>query len=303
MKTYHYFIRKKHFDIPKPLLDEPLQIFDDKNKVYVDDSSTSYVDSIVSTMKELNWPIDEFLYYNYDSNYDESLEELLKKVPVFLVHTNDSGKIICIKPLNKDIKVPEDNHLIYNELSDIDKKVLGDDIDDLPNEKTAWQGTFIYDLLGVYIYDSKPADSFNHKIFIWVDKIENCANKDSDKTKALFELVLFHEVAHALMDVHLYGLDHAERFTYAKDRTYRIIEETLADCFALLAGKNRWKASQIEFLTHYLEPWCLLLYGNKDALKVMRHWMLIKRNFDSMPDVFINRLKEFWSNKDFSKLY
>lgn len=324
MKTYHFFRILPHTKVTPSLVKicqekDSLQIYghNDQNRDYVEKSSSSYIESIVSTMKDQNWPIDEFLYkYKYknntqpyhDPNYEKILKELLKTVRVFLVHTDDSG--IEVKEFGEDIiNVPADKCAsLDTTLSDIDRYIQDTENKEFPGlsdeqKGNGEQGITISDFLGVYIYDSKPTDGLKHKIFIWIDKVEKEANSDKDNTEALFELVLFHELAHALMDVHLYGLPHTLKFTYSKDYTYRIIEETLADCFALLAGSKRRNDSQMSFLMNYLEPWSLLLCGTKDPLKVMRHWMLIKHNFNSMPPIFLKRLRNLWKNKDFTKLY
>jgi hypothetical protein len=51
--------------------------------------------------------------------------------------------------------------------------------------------------------------------------------------QALFELVLYHEMAHALMDTELYGVHPSPCFSYARDYPYRYLEEASANAVAL----------------------------------------------------------------------
>jgi hypothetical protein len=188
------------------------------------------------------------------------------------------------------------------------------DIDEWVNSKEGYsdetiiervdRGLSVVDLLGVYVY-SNANDLIPRRIFIWMDKIMEYAENNTNKrnyskqqvecnAKELFYLVLYHELAHALMDVGLYGKVPAPNFSYANDYPYRFIEEACANAIALeaLLSQNTTsltssqKAAQqfvVDFVKSqgagYREGWDI--YEERRSLdRLIIQWMYVKLLFN-----------------------
>lgn len=258
----------------------------------------------------------------FDEEYDT--ESLLSNVPVFLIESSMANEYINVPGCECIIRVPSDKTIsVANGDFDIDEWVNSQEGScDKPIKERIGRSMSIVDLLGVYVY-SDTNDLIPRRIFIWVDKIMEYAENNTNKTnsskqqvecnaKELFYLVLYHELAHALMDVGLYGKVPAPNFSYANDYPYRFIEEAYANAIALeaLLSQNTTsltsseKAAQqfvVDFVKSqgagYREGWNIYKeYNNKvDVVQ----WMYVKLLFNY--DVAC-LLREFWKHKHFSDI-
>lgn len=175
------------------------------------------------------------------------INKLLNNIPVFVVESSMADEYVGVPGCNCSIRVPTDRFGSLNDSEfDIDEWVQSKDDrkekKEDPRERISKSFT-ISDLLGVYIY-SNEHDVIPRRIFIWIDKILDYAEKnqrfknDSQTIKnvqALFDMVLYHEMAHALMDVELYDVYPAPNFSYTNDYPYRFCEEACANGIALTA--------------------------------------------------------------------
>lgn len=230
-------------------------------------------------------------------------------VPIFLVETSQANTDVFVKDLNCNIHVPEDNKKQEGEPKEYDEKPV-DQLDENPgSHKETTGGYTVEDYLGIYVYD--PSDK-SRKIFVWLDKIQNYAQNPNranatvtKNAKALLELVLIHEIGHALMDVGLYSVNASPYFTYSNNYKYRFIEEAYANAFALMATMKYYKPWQKKFIEKfvkkqgagYRDGWDL--YLGRIFTSTFTQWLYIKVLFDSDID---RLLSEFWNNKDFSCL-
>ena len=185
-------------------------------------------------------PMSSFIH-SFGGNPD--VASRLSDIPIFLVESTMEGEYISVPEEDCSVCVPPDKFCsLSSEKFDIDKWFRSkEDSVRNPNEPTS---IVINDLLGVYIYNSNNR-LMPRKIFIWMDKIQKVVN---EKTKAgqsksynagaLFDLVLYHELSHGLMDVELYGKVPASGFTYS-DYVYRCIEEAYANAISLKTLENK----------------------------------------------------------------
>lgn len=181
----------------------------------------------------------------FDEVYDT--ESLLSNIPVFLVESSMANEYINVPGCDCIVRIPCDKSvLVTDEDFDIGEWVNSKEgySDETIIERVD-RGLSVVDLLGVYVY-SNANDLIPRRIFIWMDKIMKYAESNTNKrnsskqqvecnAKELFYLVLYHELAHALMDVGLYGKVPAPNFSYANDYPYRFIEEAYANAIALEA--------------------------------------------------------------------
>lgn len=261
-------------------------------------------------------------YMFFDEEYDT--ESLLSNVPVFLVESSMANEYINVPSCECIIRVPYDKTIsVANGDFDIDEWVNSKEGScDKPIKERIGRSMSIVDLLGVYVY-SDTNDLIPRRIFIWVDKIMEYAENNTNKTnyskqqvecnaKELFYLVLYHELAHALMDVGLYGKVPAPNFSYSEDYPYRFIEEAYANAIALkalLSQKTTLLTSSekiaqqfvIDFVKNqgagYREGWDI--YNEHNNKVDVIQWMYVKLLFNY--DVAC-LLKEFWKDKDFSDI-
>ena len=255
----------------------------------------------------------------FDEKYDT--ESLLSNVPVFLVESSMANEYINVPGCECIIRVPSDKTIsVANGDFDIDEWVNSkEDSCDKPIKERIGRSMSIVDLLGVYVY-SDTNDLIPRRIFIWVDKIMEYAENNTNKTnsskrqvecnaKELFYLVLYHELAHALMDVGLYGKVPAPNFSYANDYPYRFIEEAYANAIALkaLLSQNTTsltssqKAAQ-QFVEDFVKSqgagyrkgWDI--YEERPFQHLLFQWMYVKLLFNY--DIAC-LLREFWKYKHF----
>ena len=171
------------------------------------------------------------------------VDALIDSVPIFLVETSMADEYVAVPGAQCSIRVPEDRYWAPTEDSDFDidewiNSKEGEKEKD-PRERRP-QSLSILDLLGVYIFTNDD-DLIPRKIFVWMDKITNYAKNHTQtgtqqsywNAAALFDLVVFHEIGHALMDVELYGIHPSPHFSYSNDYVYRFIEEAYANAIAL----------------------------------------------------------------------
>ncbi len=260
----------------------------------------------------------------FDEVYDT--ESLLSNIPVFLVESSMANEYINVPGCDCIVRIPCDKSvLVTDEDFDIDEWVNSKEgySDETIIERVD-RGLSVVDLLGVYVYSSAN-DLIPRRIFIWMDKIKEYAENNTNKrnsskqqvecnAKELFYLVLYHELAHALMDVGLYGKVPAPNFSYANDYPYRFIEEAYANAIALEALLSQdttfftssQKAAQqfvVDFVKSqgagYREGWDI--YEGRYSLDgLIIQWMYVKLLFNY--DV-VCHLGEFWEYKDFSHTY
>lgn len=175
-----------------------------------------------------------FLHTKKSSCKGASMEYLFNTTPIFLVDTSMINKHVSVDEGGFRIQVPEDKQDSLEDDEDFD---INGWVRAKEYNKREFPQMIIYDLFGVYIQDDIIVQK---KIFIWLDKIEAYAKNHSqkkenisDNAKALLDLVLYHELGHALMDVELYGEPPSALFSYKNDYIYRFIEEAYANCIAL----------------------------------------------------------------------
>lgn len=247
-------------------------------------------------------------------------ESLLNDIPVFLVESSMAHEYIAVPKCGCSVRVPADNYVSMGQLEDFDidkwvnEKEAGQDID--PRERPQI-GYSISDYLGVYVYNTDQ-DVIPRKVFIWIDKIKDYAEKNSnddkdtvDNARTLFHLVLFHEMAHGLMDVELYGLHPSPKFSYANDLPYHFYEEAYANGIALAIILDRVKIfkpqpQQEAFIESfvksqgpgYSDGWILLQGHPNLPIKIkwldLLQWMGIKVlfNFDTAC-----LIREMWEHR------
>lgn len=250
------------------------------------------------------------------TNNKNDISALLNNIPVFLVDSSMANEYVAVPKCQFSIRVPEDKYssLVDIEDFDIDKwaasKEGGLSKNDDPRERTS-RGFAITDLLGVYMYTG-DFDVIPRRIFIWMDRIldyvENSTKAKSNKkanAQALFYLVLYHEMSHALMDVELYGVRPSPKFTYANDYPYRFYEEAYANGLALdilLDKSNPIVLSQHQqsFIEQFVENqgpgysdgWELL----GPEITEINQWMGIKVVFNFE---IVLLLKDMWNDRPF----
>ena len=234
------------------------------------------------------------------------VDALIDSAPIFLVETSMASEYVAVPGTQCSIRVPEDRYFASTEDSDFDidewdNSKEGEKEDD-PRERRP-QSLSILDLFGVYIFTNDD-DLIPRKIFVWMDKIMQYA-EDNTKTgtqqigrnaAALFDLVVFHEIGHALMDVELYGTHPSPNFSYSNDYVYRFIEEAYANGIALSIAYDNLKSQEQIFIKNfvlgqgagYAQGWDLRDYHFK-----IDQWMSIKVLFNY--DIAC-MLRDCWQN-------
>ena len=165
----------------------------------------------------------------------------LEEIPVYLVETTHSQSIVPIPKSQYAVKVPKDK---WEEISEVTPQTSLNDLLRLRDLQEYWEGekrpesnkgvwsVTVVDRLGVYISDKDPI--VPQRIFVWVDKICQCANGDLDNASALLMQVILHELAHGFMDANGWIMEHRHntRFTY-NHPAYKFIEEAIANGLSL----------------------------------------------------------------------
>lgn len=237
------------------------------------------------------------------------IKTLLENIPVFLVETTMADEFISIPGEKCAIHVPKNESFTNNEFFDIDEWVNSKEqiITDDPRERCS-SVLKISDILGVYIRNSNSFVPI--RIFIWMDKIRdyainNTKNKNDININAssLFDLVLFHEIGHAVMDVELYNIHPSPYLSYCNDLIYRFVEEAYANAFSLEAILEELKPCQQLFIKTFVssqeEGYSYGLDIYQHHLYNIEQWMCVKVLF-KYDYAFL--LRDFWIYKDFSKI-
>ena len=239
---------------------------------------------------------------------------LLNSIPVFLVESSMANEYVAVPGCHCSVRVPEDIYGLSmdDDDFDIDDWVASKEGDlpkkDDPCERTSC-GSVITDLLGVYMYTG-DSDVIPRRIFIWMDKISDYA-KNNIKAKTeinsnahvLFDLVLYHEMSHALMDVELYGVHPSSKFTYANDYPYQFYEEAYANGLALtilMDDSNPIASQQQSFIEQFVKSQDA---GYSYGWELLRHhvdnigqWMGIKVLFSFEIVLLLN---DMWKHRPF----
>lgn len=229
---------------------------------------------------------------------------LLINIPVFLVESTMGDKYISVPETGCSIRVPKDvTYYPLNEDLDIDEWVRSKESSYREsNEPTS---VVISDLLGVYIFESNNA-LIPRKIFIWMDKIQRIVNatttagqSKASNAAALFDLVLYHELSHGLMDVELYEKVPASNFNYS-DYVYHCIEESYANAISLTILKEKGLMMQ-KSTEHFVKNFVLNqgpgyrdgwnIYLDNMCYREVEQWMYAKVLFNY--DV-AHHIRRFW---------
>lgn len=235
------------------------------------------------------------------------IEQRLDQIPVFLVESSMANEYIAVPGCQCSVQVPEDRYVsCTGDEFDIDEWIASkEDGKDDPRRREP-KSFNVVDLFGVYIYDHRN-QLMPRKIFVWMDKIYDYAQNSNNKraktssncARALFELVLYHEMSHAAMDVELYDMYPAPKFSYS-DYIYRFIEEAYANALALDAVYDGFSGDEQLFIESFVKSqaagyshgWDFYKYHGANDIE---QWMCMKVLFNY--DVaFV--LKEFWEHKN-----
>ena len=302
-----------------------MKLYDLTNGDYCDFNKEDYKKHIEDIVREVRPPYlsnFQFLHKNDDKNWGPILETIINTTPIFIVESSMAGNIVEVPRRHFSVLVPEDNCYSWDNHREFNHDYIYYDNDLYEREL---QNIIISDLFGVYIHRDKD-EFFPRRIFIWIDKIEKYAKDNSDYTtfthyaEILLDLVFFHEIGHALMDIGFYG----ERLSFLhNNRICTYIEEALANCFALTIlfykdhlkddidnqhkGHKRHILSDAEQFIRcfvlsqesgYSDGWGL--YENYFSyLFLIDQWMCFKTLFNHNLSCILN---DFWENKDFNLL-
>lgn len=236
------------------------------------------------------------------------IEQRLDQIPVFLVESSMANEYIAVPGCQCSVQVPEDRYVsCTGDEFDIDEWIASkEDGKDDPRRREP-KSFNVVDLFGVYIYDNRN-QLMPRKIFVWMDKIYDYAQNSNNKraktssncARALFELVLYHEMSHAAMDVELYDMYPAPKFSYS-DYIYRFIEEAYANALALNAVYEQFSSDEQIFIESFVKSQAAGYSHGWDFYKHpvangIEQWMCMKVLFNY--DVaFV--LKECWEHRNF----
>lgn len=164
--------------------------------------------------------------YKYLSRYlfkdktstETCITDIIKNVPVYLVTEDLCGKNVPVgkkSPYNKNVICPPNRYPCYDiSLEQLEEMVKNESLEDIDitnnNEVLGLYQNDDPERKDIMAYlteeDVKKFCSFEHisesrRIFLWVDKIKACAEKNGCKYESLLFFTLCHEFMHALMDV------------------------------------------------------------------------------------------------------
>ena len=255
------------------------------------------------------------LFKNHSYSYDEFVSKLLE-IPFFLAESTMANESISVQD-NITMHIPCGKTLPMNKDDfDINKWLKTKEVIIAESNQTCFE---ISDLFGVYVHDDNN-DLVPCRVFIWVDRIIEYAQTytkqkedETSNTLALFDFVLYHEIAHVVMDVSMYGISPAPHFSYANDFIYRFVEEAYADALALYIVRKYIKPSQryventrenfiLRVLSTYNSGYQLALFWRADPFfdcEYMAQWMCIKVLFNHE---FALTMKSFWHYECFEEL-
>lgn len=239
------------------------------------------------------------------------LKFILNEIPIFLVESSMANEYVAVPGCECSVRVPKDKYSRINSkrfdidawLNSKEKEIFKKKEDD-PLEQTTRSHTTV-DLLGVYVSLSNDAP-MPKRIFVWMDKIVDYVTKHTkskaelnNNAKTLFELVLYHEFGHALMDVESYGVQPLPYFSYG-DYVYRFIEEAYANGVALSTVYEKLPQKQQKFVESfvknqgpgYSDGWYLGQHHSVDV----EQWMATKALFNFE---FALLLREMWKKGHF----
>lgn len=233
---------------------------------------------------------------------------ILNEIPIFLVESSMANEYVPIPGCECSVRVPKDKfsrinfkRFIIDAWLNSKEKEIFKNKEDEPLEQTT-RGYTTVDLLGVYVSLSNNAP-MPKRIFVWMDKVVDYVTKHTkskaelnNNAKALFELVLYHEFGHALMDIELYGMQPLSYFSYS-DYVYRFIEEAYANGVALSTVYEKLPQKQQKFIESfvknqgpgYSDGWYL---GHHQFVDVDQ-WMAMKVLFNFELALL---LREMWKN-------
>lgn len=240
--------------------------------------------------------------FNYNESFQEifgkrsfNATEFLEEIPIYLVDTKMSNTDQWYE--KKKIQVPSDKRTVDSGLEefDIDKWLKSKDGEHPSTEEKLHQSTRETEILAIYINDGSP------RIFIWVDKI--IAYQWPNNSEALFTFILFHELAHAMMDVTQYGVPPATNFTES-DVPYVFIEESFADALALKMVYEEYELEKdniMKFIKSQGKEYseAVIRLWKSDCSDLVSQWMAMKVLFDYD---LARLIHDFWKDKDFNKL-
>jgi hypothetical protein len=275
------------------------------NRPYPSFKLIKLTDKYSQAYKNLEW--DDVYGGKFETifNYDESFQEIfgkrsfnaaefLEEIPIYLVDTQMSNTEKWDG--EKYIPVPSDKRMVDSGLEefDIDKWLKSKDGEHPSTEEKSREKDT--EILAIYINDGSP------RIFIWVDKIIDY--QWPNNSEALFAFILFHELAHAMMDVKLYDVPSAKNFT-EKDVPYVFIEESFADALALkMVYDTRSKLEQ-DKINEFIESQgaeyskAVIRLWKSDCSDLVSQWIAMKVLFDFD---LAHLIHDFWKDKDFNKL-
>lgn len=242
--------------------------------------------------------------FNYNKSFQEifgkrsfNAAEFLEKIPIYLVDTKMSNTKQLDGDSKEEIPVPSDKRTVGLEEFDIDKWLKSKDGEHPSTEEKSSQNPRETELLAIYINENRSP-----RIFIWVDKIRDY--QWPNNSEALFAFILFHELAHAMMDVTLYRDSFAKNFT-DKDVPYVFIEESFADALALKMvydTRSKLEKGKIKkFIKSQGKEYseAVIRLWESDCSDLVSQWMAMKVLFDYDLGHLIH---DFWKDKDFNKL-
>ncbi|MBO5817927.1 MAG: WG repeat-containing protein [Paludibacteraceae bacterium] len=253
-----------------------MQIHDLTNGKYANLTSLisgKHLDQLVMTNYRYTSLFNRNFLFNryYLGTIEEKQMALLQEVPVFLVDRGMAGQFIQIPGTEVSMQIPLDSfpQEYYEVAGDAGEECLrrlrhqnddtceGRECEPLPEDDSSpfkdevpEYVTAIVDLLGVYV--TARGLLMPERIFVWVDKVLECASYDQENAHALLEQVILHEYAHALLDVELYELRHTRYFSY-EDYLYRYIEEACANAISLAYGMDSWSNKQQTFIENFVK--------------------------------------------------
>lgn len=198
----------------------------------------------------------------------EEAIQLQDRVPVFLVESSMADEYVAIPGDECSIRVPADKgigNVIDFDVDEWLEQMEDEEEHGRHNDPREWEckGHFVSDLLGVYVFAGNDS-VMPCRIFIWADKIvsyvkDNTKNSNDveERTRVLYELVLRHEMMHALMDVAAYGIAPCPYFNYSNP-IYSYVEEALANYMALVACRSKFEGPHVNvgiklFITSFVE--------------------------------------------------
>ena len=235
-----------------------MKIYDLTRGHYPNLYSSTAINTYVESIEEAYYDCTRFSHL-----FDKPAKDMgttLGDIPIFLVESSMSGEYVSVPGADCLIRVPKDKYLKKAHEPEQDEAETPQEKRDDPRERTSQPAT-IADLLGVYTYLGEGA-LLPRRIFIWMDKIVACTKELSDhrtaheigsNARALYDFVVCHELAHAMMDIELHGMCPDPNFSYGKNFVYRFIEEAYANAIGLSIVYDKLSSSQQSFIHKFVQ--------------------------------------------------